>query len=121
MQKSPVGDVIGGRQTIVKEYPVLPSSLPNKIIVTGSRYDKLPSQLQQKITWAFSKDLLGDLVDPVSFPFAKVNNQKISGGANGGRNMVSACFDYRSACNNPIICSIRLNGRLCWNCCIINC
>jgi hypothetical protein len=38
----------------------------------------LPNQLQQKITWAFGKDLLGDLVDPVSFPFSKVNNQKIT-------------------------------------------
>ncbi|MDO9424178.1 MAG: hypothetical protein Q7T40_08320 [Methylobacter sp.] len=52
--------------------------MPNKIIVKGSRYDKLPGQLQQKITWAFSKDILGDLIDPVSFPFAKVNNQKIT-------------------------------------------
>lgn len=73
-----VGDVIGGRQTIIQEYPMLPSSLPNKIVVTGSRYDKLPGQLQQKITWAFGKDILGDLIDPVSFPFAKVNNQKIT-------------------------------------------
>jgi hypothetical protein len=73
-----VGDVIGGRQTIIQEYPMLPSSLPNRIVVTGSRYDKLPGQLQQKITWAFGKDILGDLIDPVSFPFAKVNNQKIT-------------------------------------------
>lgn len=73
-----VGDVIGGRQTIIQEYPMLPSSLPNKIVVTGSRYDKLPGQLQQKITWAFGKDILGDLIDQVSFPFAQVNNQKIT-------------------------------------------
>jgi hypothetical protein len=73
-----VGDVIGGRQTIIQEYPMLPSSLPNKVVVTGSRYDKLPGQLQQKITWAFGKDILGDLIDPVSFPFAKVNNRKIT-------------------------------------------
>jgi hypothetical protein len=73
-----VGDVIGGRQTIIQDYPVLPSSLPNKIVVTGSRYDKLPGQLQQKITWAFGQDILGDLVDPVSFPFAQVNNRKIT-------------------------------------------
>jgi hypothetical protein len=59
MQKSPAGDVICGRQTIVKEYPVLPSSLPNKIVVTGSRYDKLPGQSQQKTTWAFSKKKTG--------------------------------------------------------------
>lgn len=73
-----VGDVIGGRKTIIKEYPMLPSSLPNIIKVSGSHYDKLPSQLQQTITWAFNKDILGYLIDPVSYPFAKVNNQKIT-------------------------------------------
>jgi transglutaminase-like putative cysteine protease len=78
MQNPTVGDVIGGRKTIVQEFPMLPSGLPNAIKVVGSRYDKLPDQLQQKITWAFSKDILGDLIDPVSFPFAKVNNQKIT-------------------------------------------
>jgi transglutaminase-like putative cysteine protease len=30
-----VGDVIGGRQTIVQEYPVLPSALPNRVIAVG--------------------------------------------------------------------------------------
>ncbi|NOR71424.1 MAG: hypothetical protein GQ532_17325 [Methylomarinum sp.] len=78
MTNPTVGDVIGGRKTIIKEYPTLPSSLPNKIKVSGSRYDKLPSALQQTITWAFNKDILGYLIDPVSFPFAKVNNQKIT-------------------------------------------
>ena len=73
-----VGDVIGGRKTIIKQYPTLPSSLPNKIIVSGSRYNKLPAQLQQTISWAFNKDIIGTPVDPVSFPFAKVNNQKIT-------------------------------------------
>ncbi|WAK00608.1 transglutaminase-like domain-containing protein [Methylobacter sp. YRD-M1] len=73
-----VGDIIGGRQTIIQDYPMLPSSLPNKVVVAGSRYDQLPGQLQQKITWAFGQDMLGDLVDPVSFPFAQVNNQKIT-------------------------------------------
>ncbi|MBN2701233.1 MAG: hypothetical protein JXR29_07270 [Methylothermaceae bacterium] len=73
-----VGDVIGGRQTIVQAYPMLPSGLPNQIVVTGSRYDKLPAKLQQTITWGFGKDILGDLIDPVSFPFARVNNEKIT-------------------------------------------
>jgi len=73
-----VGDVIGGRKTIIKEYPTLPSSLPNNIIVSGSRYDHLPNSLQQTINWAFSKDLFGQMNDPVTFSFAKVNNQKIT-------------------------------------------
>lgn len=69
-----VGDVIGGRKTIVKEYPILPSSLPNKIVVEGARYDKLPATLQQTISWAFEKDILG----AVTFPMAKVNNEKVT-------------------------------------------
>jgi len=73
-----VGDVIGGRKTIIKQYPVLPSSLPNKIVVTGSRYGALPSQLQHHMAFAFEKDILGDLVDPISYPYAQLNNQKVT-------------------------------------------
>ena len=43
-----VGDVIGGRKTIVREYPSLPAGLPNRVIVSGARYDHLPGQLQQR-------------------------------------------------------------------------
>lgn len=78
MQNPTVGDVIGGAKTIVQEFPTLPSSLPNRIVTTGARYDKLPGALQQKITYAFAKDILGDLIEPVSFPFARVNNRKIT-------------------------------------------
>ena len=73
-----VGDVIGGRKTIIKEYPSLPSSLPNTIKVAGSRYSALPSSLQQQISWALNKDIFGEPIDPVSYPFAQVNNQKIT-------------------------------------------
>ncbi len=78
MQNPTVGDVVGGRKTIVKEYPMLPSALPNAVKVAGSRYDKLPAQLQQTLSWAFGKDIVGDLIAPVSLPFAKVNNRKIT-------------------------------------------
>lgn len=73
-----IGDVIGGKKTIIKEYPVLPSSLPNPVVIIGTRYDKLPGALQQKIEFAFNKDILGDLIDPISYPFAKLNNEKVS-------------------------------------------
>ncbi|HIO97863.1 MAG TPA: hypothetical protein EYG71_08065 [Leucothrix sp.] len=73
-----VGDVIGGKKTIIKEYPALPSSLPNRIVIVGTRYDKLPSALQQKIEFAFNKDILGDMIDPITFPFAKLNNEKVN-------------------------------------------
>jgi len=72
------GDVIGGRKTIIKEYPTLPSSLSNDIVITGSRYDKLPAALQQKITFALGKDILGDLVNLQSFTWAKLNNERIT-------------------------------------------
>ena len=73
-----VGDVIGGRQTIVQEYPVLPSALPNRVIAVGARYGQLPSRLQQKITFGFYTDVLGDIVDPLTFPWAQLNNQKVT-------------------------------------------
>jgi len=73
-----VGDVIGGHKTIIQQFPVLPSSLPNKIVVTGSRYGALPSQLQHKMAFAFGKDILGDLIDPTTYPYAQLNNQKVT-------------------------------------------
>ena len=73
-----VGDVIGGRKTIIQQYPILPSSLPNTIVVTGSRYSALPSQLQHHMAFAFQKDIVGDLIDPISYPYAQLNNQKVT-------------------------------------------
>lgn len=73
-----VKEVIGQRITIIKEYPVLPSSLPNPIIVEGARYSKLPSRLQQIIGWAFNRDIFGKTIGTISFPMAKVNNEKIT-------------------------------------------
>ncbi len=51
-----VGDVIGGRKTIIQQFPVLPSSLPNRIVTEGVRYDKLPTALQQTIAYSFNND-----------------------------------------------------------------
>ena len=73
-----VGDVIGGRTTIIKEYPVLPSGLPNKIMAIGASYGKLPEQLQQKISFAFGKDILGDPISPVTFPWSTLNNERVT-------------------------------------------
>ena len=78
MQNPTVGDVIGGAKTIVQEFPMLPSALPNPIVATGARYDKLPVSLQQHIRYSFDKDIEGNMVDPIGFAFAKVNNQKIT-------------------------------------------
>ena len=78
MQNPTVGDVIGGAKTIVQEFPMLPSALPNPIVATGARYDKLPVSLQQHIRYSFDKDIEGNMVDPIDFAFAKVNNQKLT-------------------------------------------
>lgn len=74
-------DVIGGRQVIIKEFPVLPSSLPNRIVLTGTRYDKIPQQLQQQVFISFYgtqyQGLYGDKRS-VRFPYAGVNNEKLT-------------------------------------------
>jgi len=73
-----VGDVIGGRKTIIQEYPALPSSLPNRIVVEGARYDKLPTQLQQRVTYSLGKDALGQPVNPTTFAYSTLNNEKVT-------------------------------------------
>ncbi len=73
-----VGDVIGGRKTIIQEYPALPSSLPNPIVVEGARYDRLPLQLQQRVTYSLGRDALGQPVNPTAFAYATLNNEKVT-------------------------------------------
>lgn len=73
-----VGDVIGGRKTIIQQYPALPSSLPNRIVVEGARYDRLPSQLQQQVTYALGRDAIGMPVNPTTFAYATLNNEKVT-------------------------------------------
>jgi hypothetical protein len=70
--------VIGGRRTIVQEYPILPSSLPNRIVTEGARYGAIPEALQQRIRYAFAQDVLGDMIEPSSFPWARLNNAKLT-------------------------------------------
>jgi len=73
-----VGDVIGGRKTIIEDYPLLPAGLPNTVLLTGKRYDKLPAALQQQLRYGFGTDIEGNLLNPISLPFAKANNQKLT-------------------------------------------
>jgi hypothetical protein len=73
-----VGDVIGGAKTIIQEFPVLPSSLPNRIVTTGARYGQLPELLQHQISYAFAKDIVGDPIDPITYAWPQINNQKIT-------------------------------------------
>lgn len=73
-----VGDVIGGKQTIIKEAPGLPSSLPNNIKIKGARYAELPGVLQPTIQFSLGRDVLNQPISPVTLPWAKVNNQKVT-------------------------------------------
>lgn len=74
-----VGDVIGGRKTIIEEYPTLASSLPNAIITTGTRYDKLPESLQQRVTYTFADGEGYYQSGPnTAFAWSAVNNEKVT-------------------------------------------
>jgi len=73
-----VGDVIGGNRTVVQEGPVLPSSLPNTIVVEGTQYAEIPTQLQHRVTFLWDKDAVGQWQAPLTLPWAAVNNQKVT-------------------------------------------
>lgn len=71
-------DVIGARRVINKNYPTLPSSFQNDLVLTGKRYSKVPKILQNSVTLSFGKDMFGNPVDTVSLPWVKVNNHKVT-------------------------------------------
>ncbi len=73
-----VGDVIGGRRTIVKEYPTLPASPQVKIIINAGNFAEMLEQMRPKYRLAFDKDILGDIVNPLELNFAKLNNHKLT-------------------------------------------
>lgn len=73
-----VGDVLGGRRIIVENFPILPTGLPNRVVVAGARYATLPASLQQQITFAFGKDVTGDPINPRTFPWAQLNNRQVT-------------------------------------------
>jgi len=81
-------DVIGGAQTIIEEYPTLPSSLPNPIVTTGARYAKVPASLQQRVSisvqgsnsydYAYLLATGGTLSPNITLPYARVNNERVT-------------------------------------------
>jgi len=80
-------DVVGGKKTIIQEFPTLPSSLPNEVLVEGARYDKIPQALQQKVIISMDSPNVYDYTalltgsssaNSVSFPYAKVNNERVT-------------------------------------------
>jgi hypothetical protein len=73
-----VGDVIGGRKIITTPSTVLPASLPYRTPVIGARYATLPSGLQHAMTFSFGTDPIGEPINPVTFPWARLNNHKVT-------------------------------------------
>jgi transglutaminase-like putative cysteine protease len=72
-----MGDVLGGLSIQVVASQALPSGLPNKVIATGSRYAVIPASLQQRITFAFGKDLTGEPIDPRTFSWSTLNGRNV--------------------------------------------
>ncbi|WP_169923962.1 transglutaminase domain-containing protein [Sulfurifustis variabilis] len=73
-----VGTVMGVREITTDVRTVLTQSLPYALRVIGARYGSLPETLQNQMTLALGVDILGDLVDSVTFPWARVNNHKVT-------------------------------------------
>ena len=73
-----VGDVIGGRKIITTPATVLPASLPYRTVLTGARYASLPAGLQHAMTFAFGTDPIGEPINPITFPWAQLNNHKVT-------------------------------------------
>lgn len=78
LQNATVGDIFGGRRIVAVTSPVLPTGMPNRVIVTGARYAQIPALLQQKITFAFGKDVMGDPVNPSTFAWARLNSRQVT-------------------------------------------
>jgi len=74
----PVEEIIGGRRTIVREAPILPSGLPYERVVEGARYAALPQSLQPRIRFGIGADLLGNPLEQIDFPWAELNNRKVT-------------------------------------------
>lgn len=71
-------DVFGSLSIVQAPITSLPSGLPNKVVVVGARYGTLPTSLQQRITFAFGKDVTGEPIDPQTFAWPKLNNHLVT-------------------------------------------
>lgn len=73
-----VGDVIGGRKIIANNATVLSTGLPYRSVIIGARYGMLPNTLENSMTLAFGTDPLGEPINPITFPWPKLNNHKVT-------------------------------------------
>lgn len=73
-----VDDVLGGASIAPHNQRTLAASLPTNVLVVGARYGSLPAQLEQQITFSIGIDALGEPTNPMTFPWAKLNNEKVT-------------------------------------------
>src|SRR4030043_936240 len=57
-----VGDILGKKEIIKKEYPYLLGTLPYRMIVKGATYSSVPDNLRHKITFNVVKDLYDEII-----------------------------------------------------------
>ena len=72
-----VGQVLGGPSVVQLAPEILAAGLPYQIVVKGATYGSLPAQLEQSITFSLGVDATGEPVNPVTFPWAQLNNQEV--------------------------------------------
>ncbi len=73
-----VGDVIGGRTIVEQHHSGLSASLANPIVAVGTRFASVALKLEQSMTFGFGRDVSGYPLQEVSYPFAAINNQRIT-------------------------------------------
>src|SRR4030043_1394626 len=57
-----VGDILGKKEIIKKEYPYLLGTLPYRLIVKGTTYASMPDNLRHKINFNVVKDLYDEII-----------------------------------------------------------
>lgn len=57
-----VGDVLGKKEIIKKEYPYLLGTLPYRLIVKGANYANIPDNLRHAITFNVVKDMYDEII-----------------------------------------------------------
>lgn len=70
--------VFGAERTVEEDRPSLSLSLPYRPLVVGARYAAVPPSLQAQAVFSFGVDIFGDFLDPVTLPFARVNNERLT-------------------------------------------
>lgn len=79
MSNPMVRDVIGGRKIIDEKRSVLPTGLPNQLVLAGARYGVLPDALQNRMGLTIGPNVFGIPSGEVSvsLPWPKLNNHRI--------------------------------------------